>query len=129
MTATVTFVYAERQAVLRVPNAALRFRPAPAQDTKDTNDTQKNGTARAEARTLTKTLVKAVDPSSHKRTVYVLRNHKAEPVELTTGITDGSFTEVVAGELGEGDRVITDTASTKPASAPASGGPPMRRVL
>jgi HlyD family secretion protein len=125
MTANVTFVYAEQPDALRVPNAALRFRPAPASD----QDARKNGTARAESKTLTKTLAKTPDPSSRKRTVYVLRNDKAQPVEITTGITDGSFTEVVSGDLRGGDRVITDTVSTgKPAAAP-SGGPPMRRVL
>jgi HlyD family secretion protein len=126
MTANVTFVYAEQPDALRVPNAALRFRPAPAPDAKDP---ARNGTARAEAKTFTKTVGKVGDASSRKRTVYVLRNNQAEPVEITTGITDGSFTEVVSGDLREGDQVITDTLNTaKPAAAP-SGGPPMRRVL
>ena len=30
MTANVTFIYAEKEDVLRVPNAALRFKPPPA---------------------------------------------------------------------------------------------------
>jgi len=29
-------------------------------------------------------------------------------VEITTGISDGSFTEAVSGNLKEGDEVITD---------------------
>jgi HlyD family secretion protein len=124
MTANVTFVYAEQLDVLRVPNAALRFRPAPEAEPKG------GGPRAGGTKTLTKTLVKASDPSTRKRTLYVLRGEKAVPVEVTTGITDGSYTELVAGELREGDTVITDTASTgvKPA-APGGGQMPMRRVL
>jgi HlyD family secretion protein len=125
MTANVTFVYAEQRDALRVPNAALRFRPAP-----EPNDASKKPGRPGDVKTLTKTISKAADPSSRKRTLYVLRDLKAVPVEITTGITDGSFTEVVSGELREGDSVITDTAGGKPASAPGGGGmPPMRRVL
>ncbi|HET6333462.1 MAG TPA: efflux RND transporter periplasmic adaptor subunit [Polyangiales bacterium] len=126
MTANVTFVYAEQLDVLRVPNAALRFRPAPEAEPKGGAAPRAGGT-----KTLTKTLVKASNPGSRKRTLYLLRGDKAVPVEVTTGITDGSYTEVVAGELREGDTVITDTASTgvKPAAAPGGGQMPMRRVL
>jgi HlyD family secretion protein len=124
MTANVTFVYAEQPDALRVPNAALRFRPTP-----DASE-PRTGTARASgASGATKAVVKAADPGSRKRTLYTLRNNEAAPVEITTGITDGSFTEVVGGALHEGDVVITDTAGgAKPASTP-SGGMPMRRVL
>lgn len=124
MTANVAFVYAEQHDSLRVPNAALRFRPVP-----DASDASKKPGRPAAAKTLTKTVSKAADPSTRRRTLYVLRDHKAVPVEITTGITDGSFTEVVSGDLREGDAVITDTAGGKPASAPGGGGMPMRRVL
>ena len=40
------------------------------------------------------------------RTVYVLRGNKAEPVQIKTGISDGTTTEVLEG-LGDNDRVIT----------------------
>lgn len=125
MTANVTFVYAQQPDALRVPNAALRFRP-----TSDSSE-PRTGTARASgANAAAKTVVKAADPSSRKRTVYALRNNDAVPVEITTGITDGSFTEVVAGGLHAGDVVITDTAGApKPANTPGGGMAPMRRVL
>jgi HlyD family secretion protein len=42
------------------------------------------------------------------RTIYVLRNGQALPLEVTTGLTDGSQTEIVSGELAEGDEVIVD---------------------
>jgi HlyD family secretion protein len=63
------------------------------------------------------------------RTVYVLRRQpeqKPKPVAVNvrTGMTDGTFTEVVEGELKAGDRVITAAnapAGTTP-SAPSGGG-------
>lgn len=131
MTANVTFVYAEQNDVLRVPNAALRFRPAADPEAKPSGQGSGGGARAGGARTLTKTLVKAADPASRKRTIYLLRNNKAEPIEVTTGITDGSYTELATGDVHEGDLVITDTASTgtKPATTSPGGGMPMRRVL
>jgi HlyD family secretion protein len=38
----------------------------------------------------------------------VLREEKPVPVRIRTGISDGSFTEVVEGEIKAGDVVITD---------------------
>lgn len=50
--------------------------------------------------------------------VYVLKDGKAEPVDVQVGITDGSKTEVVAG-LNENDPVIIGMSSA--ATAPAAG--------
>jgi HlyD family secretion protein len=46
----------------------------------------------------------------------VLRG-KPVPVEITTGISDGSYTEIIAGALKEGQEVITDAlgGNNKPA--------------
>jgi HlyD family secretion protein len=43
--------------------------------------------------------------------IYLLRNGKAEPLEVQLGITDGSKTEVREGELKENDPVIIGVAS------------------
>jgi HlyD family secretion protein len=48
--------------------------------------------------------------------VYVLRDDKLTAVPVKTGLTDGSFTEVIEG-LKEGDKVVTGLASAKPAAA------------
>jgi HlyD family secretion protein len=86
MTANVTFVVAERPGVLKVPNAALRFTPP---------DAALRGPDRAVA-------------APDHRAVWVLRDGKPLRVEIRTGITDGSFTEVIGGALRAGDPVITD---------------------
>jgi transcription antitermination factor NusG len=38
--------------------------------------------------------------------IYVVKNVKAQPVDVQAGITDGSKTEVIAGALNENDGVI-----------------------
>ena len=103
MTANVTFIYAEKSDVLRIPNAALRFR-APS-DWLDANHLPR----RVEA--------------SDRRTVWVLRQAVHTPVAIRTGITDGSYTELREGELQEHDQLITDAGGKS--AVPAA----MRRVL
>jgi hypothetical protein len=43
--------------------------------------------------------------------IYLLRDSKAQPVEVELGITDGSKTEVKGGEVKENDVVIIGMAS------------------
>lgn len=103
MTANVTFVYGEKDDVLRVPNAALRFRPPPdllAQSGAAPGGGNRSKSAAGEG---------TRQPSTpDRRTVWVLREEKPVPVRIRTGISDGSFTEVVEGEIKAGDVVITD---------------------
>jgi HlyD family secretion protein len=40
--------------------------------------------------------------------VWTLADNKPSPQKVKTGISDGTFTEVVEGELKAGDVVITD---------------------
>ncbi len=87
MTANVTFVTQQADDVLRVPNAALRFR--------------------LEA---VGKLDGIAPPRPGTRLVTVLKDGKTERVAIVTGITDGSFTEVVSG-LDEGALVVTDRTS------------------
>jgi HlyD family secretion protein len=108
MTANVTFVVAERPGVLKVPNAALRFSPA--------------GRAGAGGNREPR------EPSApDRRSVWVLRDGEPEHVAVRTGITDGSFTEVVQGALKAGDRLITDENESGRGGAPQRV--PMRGVF
>jgi hypothetical protein len=57
-------------------------------------------------------------------------------VRLTTGITDGSFTELVGDNLKEGDQLIVEGPPSESGSPgagqgprPSSGGPPRRGGL
>jgi HlyD family secretion protein len=58
--------------------------------------------------------------------IYILdANKKPKAVWIRTGITDGHYTQVVGGELKEGDEVIVGlaTAKVEGAGPPGSGGP------
>jgi HlyD family secretion protein len=142
MTANVAFVFADRADVLRVPNAALRFRP-PAELLERARDgaaAQGDGAAgpggaeRGGANRRGGGAAPGASPREpDRRTVWVLRGPESppSPVRIRTGVTDGSVTEVVEGELREGDAVVTDAGGA--AQNQRSGGPPgpggMRRIL
>ncbi|MFO0667594.1 MAG: efflux RND transporter periplasmic adaptor subunit [Polyangiaceae bacterium] len=109
MTATVTFTSAERADVLRIPNAALRYRPEMAAGPTPgggPTGTKPTGGNRSEG-----------------RAVWVLRDGNPAKVDVTLGISDGSVTELVKGDLREGDALITEVISEGgSSSAPAGGG-------
>jgi len=114
MTANVTFPYADRQDVLKVSNAALRFRP-PA-DLVPVPDAGSTPRPTRDARTQT------------QRTIWVLRGDRPVPVSVKTGISDGTVTEIVEGEVQVGDLVISD-AQTPAKAPPTTSAPPLRRGI
>ncbi len=128
MTANVTFVYAEKAEVVRVPNAALRFRP-PADLLPGVSGNEALGSrapppvGSASSRGAGEARDRA---GPDQRTIWVLRGARPSPVRIRTGISDGSLTEVVQGDLQPGDAVITDSMGPPGAGQPAPG---FRRIL
>ena len=133
MTANVTIDVSTVRDVLRIPNAALRFRPP--QDDREKKATggggdpaqrvarsgQGGGPAGAAAQ-LPRGRRGGGGPA-RPQTVYLLGpDKKPKPVEIRTGITDGRYTQVVAGELKEGDLVIVGLATSKVEGPPPMGG-------
>ena len=100
MTANVSIVVAQRDAVLKVPNAALRFTPQTGgqaersvpggKPTKMKGTEQTAGGGRG-ATALSRTIWKQ-GPSG-----------ELESIPVQTGISDGLATEIVSGELSEGE--------------------------
>ena len=122
MTANVTVIYAERQGVLAVPNAALRFH-LPSTSAAASPSGSGSGRPRGHRGP-------PGDEPAESRTVYVLRGGEPESATLHTGLTDGTQTEVLDGDLKEGDPVVVDTSgSDAPAPAPTGSGPPQMRRL
>ncbi|HYG63826.1 MAG TPA: efflux RND transporter periplasmic adaptor subunit [Thermoanaerobaculia bacterium] len=129
MTADVTIEVDEVQNVLRVPNAALRFRP---ETEEGQGQQQGQGQRRAGAGSGNAGSGGAGRQGRQSgQTVYVLEKSedgKSElrPVRITTGLTDGRYTEVksvLSGELSQGDTVVTGLATlTNPQSGTAAGG-------
>lgn len=123
MTATVTVILDERHDVLRVPNAALRFRPAPATDGAQSNAPggmaggaaggAASGPASGPASGAANRRGNPATPV--ERAVWVLANGKPERRVVQTGISDGAFTEIAGGALKDGDVVITGMVGGGPA--------------
>lgn len=126
MTANVTFTYAEKEDVLKVPNAALRFKPPPGLLAE--GGAGRGGNAAAGASGAPRgdgARGGGRGPETpDRRTVWVVREGKPAPIRIKTGISDGSTTEVVEGELQAGAEVVTD--SVGPPSGMAAA---MRRPL
>lgn len=100
MTANVKILVNRRPEVLKVPNAALRYHPA-------------SDAAASPGRS-----------AATEKAVWTLdQNNTEHRVVVNTGESDGTFTEITAGDLKDGDRVVVAAlanASPSPASAPAS---------
>jgi HlyD family secretion protein len=121
MTANVTFIYAEKDGVIRVPNAALRFRPPPQllararQDHGAGGGERRRGGAALPADATASPLADASQKSRERespdrRTIWVLRGEVPAMVPVRIGISDGTVTEVVEGNLQAGDRVVVDAS-------------------
>lgn len=137
MTANVTIEVAKVKNVLRVPNAALRFRP----EVKGEEGAQRSsgsggggGVERGATRMGERpgglsgvsqgmsTGPRQTRGGRRAQTVYTLDGETPKPVELKTGISDGRFTEIVESSLKEGQQVISGTATAR--AQQTTGGPP-----
>lgn len=98
MTANVTLIIAVKKDVLKVPNAALRFRPVD----KERSAGGKKGQA-----------------------VYIVENGKPKKINVTVGTSDGNLTEIVTGELREGQEVILEALGAKDNKSSAARPPRM----
>jgi HlyD family secretion protein len=105
MTANVTIRVGHKENVLKLPNAALRYRPETAAPDQASVRTDK------------------APEKANAATVWILKNGKEIPVRVGLGLSDGNFTEMISGELQAGDGVITDKIR-KSGSSQTGGRPP-----
>jgi len=98
MTANVSIVIQTRHDVLRITNAALRFRMS--EKSAGAGSGEKKGPA-----------------------IWLLENGKPKRVPLTLGISDGNYTEIVSGDLKEGQQTIVETL--RKGKGPATTSPRM----
>jgi HlyD family secretion protein len=99
MTANVSIVVSSKKNVLRIPNSALRFRPS---EKKDLAEKKEKGSG-----------------------IWVLENNKPKRIPINTGMSDGTFTELLSEEIREGQEVIVESL-VKPKNQSRTSGPSMR---
>ncbi len=85
MTANVSIIVSSKKGVLRISNAALRFRPS-----------EKRGKGEQREKT-------------GGSGVWVLENNKPKRIGITTGISDGNYTELLSDGLKEGQELIVES--------------------
>ncbi len=159
MTANITFISAEKDDVVRVPNAAMRFRPTPEIFTalgmpipaavREAADRARSGGGPGGGARQggggqgpraggpggggsgRSRAGGRGDAPTDRRTVWVLRDGKPQVVSVRIGLSDGNLTELLEGELHAGDSVIVDAATTEsqPEAATATGPGGMRRLF
>lgn len=102
MTANVSIIVDTKKNVLKVPNGALRFRP-----------TEKT----------------TAGPTAQKGPgVWIEENGKPKRVPIKPGISDGTFTEILSGDLKDGQPVFVEALS-KQGQKGASGQSGVPRIL
>ena len=105
MTANVSIIVSSKKDVLRISNTALRFRPS---EKKDLTAKKEKGKGSGIG-------------------VWVLEKNKPKRIAITTGISDGAYTELLSGEIREGQEIIVESlAKSKNQSQSQSSAPRMR---
>jgi len=135
MTADVTIEVSKVTDVLRVPNAALRFKPIETGRSAGNDAAAKTalegtaarGGAGHGAAGAADAFASGQRGSRHQQVVYVLgAGDELKSVPVKTGITDGRFTAVTEGDLKPGDKIAvgfaTARADTQGTLPPGMGG-------
>ena len=139
MTANVSIIVASKSDVLKIPNAALRFRPSDKelgksgaeQPTKDGGrpggSPDAGGGPRKEG--ASQGGQSGARPAGQRSyAVWILEDGKPKRVSVTTGISDGMFTEVTGGDLKEGQDVIVESlGATKKNNTAQQSAPRLMR--
>jgi HlyD family secretion protein len=117
MTADVTVEVAKVTDVLRVPNAALRFKPIEvgrAGEGDAAAKTALEGTAARGVAAAAQALDGGGRAARRQQSVYVVGSDgRLKTIKVKTGITDGRFTAITEGELNPGDKIAVGFATAK----------------
>lgn len=107
MTASLSVVTAQREDVLKIPQAALRFSP-PSQRKNGTSPESEMNDSRPQARTKSDK-----KPGEPPQVWMQSPGHELTAVPVQTGISDETFAELVTGNLKEGDVVVTGVRTVR----------------
>ena len=130
MTANVAITIARADDVLKVPNAALRYRPDAATleahggQTATQQAGQRPRAERAQGERGQSERAQG-ERTQARRRVWVLSGESLTAVRVETGVDDGTTTAIVGGDLQEGARVVTGAAQAATATAQPSSASPL----
>lgn len=97
MTAYIAVTVGERQDVVRIPNAALRYAPTATSPTP----------------------IERADRAANRRTVWRWDGSaEPQPMEVTLGLSDSRWTELADGAVKPGDRLVVGERKTSTSSGP-----------
>jgi HlyD family secretion protein len=116
MTASLSFQVDQRDDVIKIPNAALRFypnvkqvRPADVPILEGHASSAENNQEEAQQseKSLSAQERSKRHKDRHRRHVWVADGDLLRAVEVTTGLSDSQFTEMLSGTLTKGDLLVT----------------------
>ena len=123
MTATADIVTSSRRGVLLVPNAALRFEPGAQTGAQQGQSGGIAGQLTFRPRRGNDTQKSATLGRGAVQRVYVLgEDGQPKAIQIKTGDSDGSHTQVLSGELKPGMKVITGRLSGAAGKSGSGGG-------
>ena len=111
MTASISFRVDESEDVIRIPNAALRFYPdikhVREQDRKllEGKDWERESEEDDDAMSAMEKA--AVRKERNRRHVWIVEGDFLKAVEVETGLSDSKYSELVSGDLTEGQKLVT----------------------
>lgn len=129
MTANVSVEIARADDVLRVPTAALRFRPK-SDDASGGGRRQAQGQGQGQGQGAAQGQERGGPRNPNMHRVWVWAGGAMQPHRIETGVSNGTMTAVTGGDLTEGTEVVTSTADpTQRASSAPTTSPllPARR--
>ncbi len=130
LTAQVRIITSNKPDALRVPTAALRYRPSDyevaldkmksgllgkkADDKADKKDDKKGNTAVVESDATDELGLRTKLGERLYRVYKVIDNQRSEPIDVVIGVANSKYTEVVKGPLQAGDKVVVRSLLVDP---------------
>ncbi|MBI2477131.1 MAG: efflux RND transporter periplasmic adaptor subunit [Planctomycetia bacterium] len=112
MTASISFRVDESEDVIRIPNAALRFYPDVKHVREEDKKLLEGKDWEREADENDEAVVSAIERADarkkrNRRHVWVVDGEFLKATEVETGLSDSKYTELVSGDLKEGQKLVT----------------------
>jgi HlyD family secretion protein len=108
MTANVSIVVAKKDDVVKIPPAALRFKPKGGEEKPAAGKGKPDATGASMGKGSREGGKKPGDKKESGQIVYTLKDGKPMPVFIKTGIAGSGSVELLEGALKDGDEVIVE---------------------